>query len=164
MQILILWFPSTSASTPFEIMDSPPPHSSQVMIKELFTLHKTNTWYLVLWLNDTKLNWLVKDFLTSIIAKLFTKSHLLLRLMSDQRWDHQIRRTVRFLRTGQAQKWVNFHLLWKPSLGDNHKSPVQLPSAYGGRKPNPLSRWEATWVASKVFLPCVCLMLFQCGT
>ena len=31
----------------------------------------------MLWLNDTKLNWLVKDFLTSIIAKLFTKSHLL---------------------------------------------------------------------------------------
>ena len=55
------------------------------MIEELFVLHKTDTWYLVfgIWylvfqLNSTKLNWLLRDFLNNMIAKLFTKSHMFL--------------------------------------------------------------------------------------
>ena len=51
-------------------MDSPLPcYSSvfQVTIKELFTLYKTDTWYLVLRLNGTKLDWLLRDFFNSMM-------------------------------------------------------------------------------------------------
>ena len=50
----------------------------QAMIEELFVLYKTDTWYLVFQLSGTQLNQLVRDFLNSMIAKLFTKSHLFL--------------------------------------------------------------------------------------
>ena len=49
----------------------------QAMIEELFAFYRVDTWYLVLQLCSTKLNWLLRDFLNNTIAKLFIKSHSL---------------------------------------------------------------------------------------